>query len=326
MENNLLKKLMAKKWLLIIAAIIVIALIIVAVIAFNKDDSKPETTDKNKVTQTSDNDNKTDETSKPAVETSPESITADNGTASIEDAPEPTLSPETANDVILETDPEPMVTLKQNQKTFNDCMEAQDYAGAKNVLDTYFATEQFAKSGTNTYDNYVYYYEKQGLYQESAMYQIDYLEREMGLDNIIEANTRYQKLLETLKYVTIQDPRLDAMAASVNRWKEIQELLDNQKIDTAIEKLQGYIQNGMQECVYAYHYLAKAYGAKPDYFKQARTYYIFLTRLSVREPNTLEISFQPVFLEHAHALYDMFLITDEERSLIQDTIDANSLP
>lgn len=322
MENNLWKKLMEKKWIVILAVVITAVIVIAAVIISNRNDSKSDKPDTPKTTQSPDN----EDASGSPVKASQEPVTTGSGSLSIEDAPEPTLDPETAREDYKESDPEPEIKLRQNQKTFNDCMETQDYAGAKNVLDTYFATEQFAISGTNTYDNYVYYYEKQGLYKESAMYQIDFLEREMGLDNIIESNTRYQKLLETLKYVTVEDSRLDAMAASVNRWKEIQELLDNEKIDTAISKLQEYIQNGLQECVYAYHYLAKAYGAKPDYFKQARTYYIFLTRLSARESNTLELSFQPVFIEHANALYDMFLITDEERNLMEDTITVESLP
>ncbi len=321
MENNLFKKFTQKKWIILLACIIIAIAVIVAIFLLSDKDSDKDTpTDKN-TTEATDNDST--DSSGSAVDT--DTVTIETGTLSIEDAPEPTLNPYVANDVIVDTDPEPEVELKEHQKTFNDCMEAQDYEGAKSVLDSFFATNQYSITGDNTYDNYVYYYEKQDLYKESAMYQIDFLEREMGLDNIVEGNTKYQKLLETLKYVKIDDPRLKQIEASVNRWKEIDELLNAGQIDTAIEKLRGYIENGLQDCVYAFSYLGKAYGAKPDYYKQTRTYYIFLSKLAQREANTLEESFKVIFYEHGYVLANDYLTTDE-RDLIEDTTTADSMP
>lgn len=331
MKNSPFKKLLEKKWLFIIIAVILIIAVIAIALVLSRNGSDKNTSDDKNISHVSDDasDDKTPSSNTPADVSGSAADGEQQGLLSIEDAPEPTLGPEALDTTVEENDPAPEVLLKQNQQTFNECMEANDYDGAKKVLDSYFASSEFALGDTSTrstYDNYVYYYEKQGLYEESAKWQIDFLDKEMGLDNITESNIRYKRLLETLQYVRIDDPRLETMKNSIQRWKEIDELLANSQIDTAIEKLQGYIENGLQECVYAYHYIAKAYGEKPDYFKQARTYYIFLTRLSAREPNTLERSFQPVFLEHAYALYDMYKISDEERDLMQDTITADSLP
>lgn len=311
-----------KKWILIaIAAIAIIAIItVILVFASNNSDDKPS--EKKASSQTSD---KTDDTET----TTDSALSVDNTEApllSIEDAPEPTLKPEVADAEITASDPEPEVEIKENQKTFNDCMETEDYEGAKEVLDNFFAVDDFSIAGENTYFNYVYYYEKQGLYEESALYQIDFLEREMGLDNIVAENTRYQKLTETLQYVRIDDPRLDKIKASVARWSEIQELLNNNKIDTAIEKLQGYIENGLQDCVYAYNYLAKAYGMKPDYVKQSRAYYIIILRMNDRELNTLEKSFKTVFSTNLYMLFNDDFITIDERTDIEDNVTADSKP
>lgn len=319
-DKNLFQKLLEKKWpLAVIAAVVVIAIVAIIIIFSGKDSTKPAA-DKNPVAS----EEGTDKSDSTDSATDPEAVTKD-AILSIEDAPEPTLNPTVADDVIQEYDSAPQVLEKTNQKTFNDCMAAEDYDGAKKVLDEYFATNDFSIAGDNTYDNFVYFYEKQGMYKESALYQIGFLEEEMGLDNIVEGNTKYQKLLETLKYVQVDDPRLTTMKESVERWKSVQKLLNENQIDTAISTIKEFIENGHSECAYAYDYLGKAYGLKPSYLKQARTYYIYLLKLENREANALDQSFKSIFYEHAYVLmYDY--LTDEERELIIDTTTADSTP
>lgn len=318
----------AKKKGIIIAAIIAIIAIIgiACVLIFTKKpDSKKEPAKTSEKTTTTENNQ---EVTEDAVEATGASAQIQTATKDIADAPEPTLSSGAMNTTILDTDPAPEAELKQNQQNFNTCMEQGDYNGAKEVLESYYDSSYFALadiSGKGTFDNYVYFYEKQGMYNESAMYQLDFLEQHMGLDNIIEENIRYQSLLKTLQYVSIEDPRLELITASVNRWNEIESLLAENKVDTALTKLKGYVEGGM-DCAYLYHYIAEAYRAKQDYYLQAKTYYIILLKLQEREPNVLETSFEPVFIEHVNALYDMFLISDEERNLIEDTVSADSLP
>lgn len=266
-------------------------------------------TDKNKESESSDT---------PSAAGSPNPLT-------VEDIPEPTLNPDIADATILSSDPEPEVTRKQNQKTFNDCMDAGDYAGAKAVLDSYFATSEYALSGDETFSNYTYYYEKQGLYEDSIRYQLDFLEQNMGLDNIVEGNTRYAHLTELLKYVPFEDSRIQKMQESVNRWKEIQQLLDNNKIDTCISTLQNYMKQGI-DGVYAYYYLSQAYDLKPDYLSEAKTYYIFLLKMQSNTGTILDKSYAVLFQQNLTALYDSGKITEENRNFLEDEITADNMP
>lgn len=248
-------------------------------------------------------------------------------TTNFEEIPEPTLNPNVADDEkVKDSDPEPLVELADYQKTFNSCMESGDYKGAKEALDSYFADTEFAIDGNNTFYNYVYYYEKQDMYLESIQYQLDYIEKEFGLDNVISTNDKYVYLLNTLKYVDYSDPRLEQLEASAKRWDEIQQLLEDEKYDTVIKKIQGYIKNGLK-CGYAYRYIGQAYNKKPDYFAEAKAYYIYLLQIQDKEQkSSMERSFYLLFLDHINGLYNNDKITYEQRIFLDDEVTADLIP
>lgn len=314
----------------LIIAIIVVILIALCAIAFYIFSSGSSTKDDKKTDKNATEEQQT-RTSEAPEALSADAVSADAAetTSSVNPAianiPEPTLNPAIADATILESDPEPEVTRKQNQQKFNDCMESEDYAGAKAVLDSYFATSKFALSGEESFSNFTYYYEKQGLYEESIRYQLDFLEQHMGLDNIIEANTRYAHLANLLNYITIDDPRIQKIQESVNRWKEIQQLLDDNKVDTCLSKMKSYMQQGI-DGVYAYHFLAQAYQAKPDYLSEAKTYYIFLLKMQEKEPTILEESYSVLFQQNLNALYDSGKITEENKNFLEDEITSANTP
>lgn len=243
-----------------------------------------------------------------------------------DELPTPTLSPQVADTTILASDPEPEVTLKQNQQQFIDYMNAGDYASAKNLLDTYFATTEYSIESANTFENFTYYYETQNQYKESILYQLDFLEDNMGLENIIETNPRYQHLLQTLPYASVTDKRIEKMADSAARWKEIEELIENNKIDTSITKLTEYMDTGA-ESVYAYYNLGKAYAAKAKYFAEAKTYYIFLLKMKEQENlNQLESDYEFVLTNKIRGLYDAQQITEEEKNFLEYEVTSDMKP
>lgn len=240
--------------------------------------------------------------------------------------PAPALSAKVTDTTVLASDPEPEVTLKQNQQQFIDYMNAGDYANAKNLLDTYFATTAYSIESDNTFENFTYYYEIQNQYKESALYQLDFLEDNMGLENIIETNPRYQHLLQTLPYASVRDERIDKMAASAARWKEIQELIENNKIDTAIKSLTEYMETGA-ESIYAYYNLGKAYEAKGEYFAEAKTYYIFLIKMKEKESlNQLERDYEYVLTNKLRGLYEAQKITEQQKDFLEDEVTSDMKP
>ncbi len=240
--------------------------------------------------------------------------------------PAPALSAKVTDTTILASDPEPEVTLKQNQQQFIEYMNAGDYANAKNLLDSYFATTAYSIESDNTFENFTYYYEIQNQYKESALYQLDFLESNMGLENIIETNPRYQHLLQTLPYASVTDDRIDKMAASAARWKEVQELLENNKIDTAIKNITEYMDTGA-ESIYAYYNLGKAYAEKADYFAEAKAYYIFLIKMKEQETlNQLERDYEYVLTNKLRGLYEAQKITEQQKDFLEDEITSDMKP
>ena len=332
MEPSEKTKKIPKKWICI--GIVIVAAVICGIIIFVSSRSKSaDSAKKDDNTSVSDtNENTHNSNSNPSGTAVDDNTDAahNESTLSVEEAPEATLDPLAADVTIEDSDPEPEVELKQHQQAFVESMEAEDYDAAKKVLDDYFATSEYAiagVSGGNTFDNYVYYYEKQRQYEESAKFQIDYLEKYIGLDNIVEANIRYQHLLETLKYVTIDDARLAQIQNSVDRWNEMQTLLDNGDTDTCISKLKELISNGL-ECIYAYNYLTQAYNQKKDYLSEAKAYYIELLKLQDNEENLnlFEQQFYLIFHDRMNSLYDLYLITDEEKEFIQNEVTIDTAP
>lgn len=338
---------------IILVIVLVLALIAVCLTLYfclfdsDKDDSDNSNKDTNKITETtneavsggSTESSTNSEANKNATDDKKNSNEADNShntdstatppkkTTDFAKIPEPTLNPDVADDEkTLESDPEPLVELGGHQETFNSCMESGDYDGAKKVLDSYFADTEFAIDGNNTFYNYVYYYEKQDMYLESIKYQLDYIEKEFGLDNVISTNDKYVYLLNTLQYVDYSDPRLEKLEESAKRWDEIKKLLEEEKYDTVIKKIQGYIKNGMK-CGYAYRFIGEAYNKKPDYFAEAKAYYIYLLQLQEKEQMTsMERSFYVLFLDHVNGLYNNGQITYEERTFLDDEVTADLIP
>lgn len=242
------------------------------------------------------------------------------------DMPVPTLSAQVADTTILDSDPEPKITMKQNQQQFLDYMNAGDYANAKNILDSYFAVDAYPIESANTFENFTYYYEIQKQYTESVLYQLDFLESNMGLENIIETNPRYQHFLQTLPYASVTDKRIDQMAASAARWKEIEDLLAANKVDTSIAKLKEYLETGAMS-VYAYYNLGQAYKAKGDSFAEAKTYYIFLLKMKEKENlNQLERDYEFVLTSKLQALYAAEKITEQQKDFLVAEITSDMKP
>lgn len=308
-----------KKTVLIVGSVALLALLIaILVICLPKTDKKNSGSTK-KTTE----DSKTETPKTPApLDTSNATLLESDSTA------KPILDESAQNPVIYESDPEPEKKLKEQQASFVKYMNEKEYEKAKEVLDNYFYNSAYATAavnGGNTYDNYVYYYETQKMYAESAVYQLDFIEKEMGLDNVISTNIRWIRLQETLKHVSLQDERLEKIQASVNRWTEITSLMQSKQYDSAIEKLRTDISNGLQ-CAYAYYYLAQAYNATEQYYKEYQTYQVILLRFREKTLNTLESSFSAVFTDHIEGLYNQYKVNEEQRAEIEENTTLNTLP
>lgn len=213
-------------------------------------------------------------------------------------------------------------TLK-NQDTFDSYISNKDYDSAKKLLDDFFKDNSYANNSLATYKNYVTYYESQGLYNDSAIYQLDYIEKNDGLDNVREGSTHYQLLTATLQNIPdFSDSRLDTIEASVKCWKELEDLYTANNDDEVISRTKDMIKNG-KETVTAYLYLVQSLRSKGDSLEEAKVYYCYLAK-DYTSLNQLEQSYYSMFSNALNMLYYNDKITSDDVEYLEDEFDYNN--
>lgn len=209
---------------------------------------------------------------------------------------------------------------EENQEKFDSYIENNDYNAAYDLLENFFKDNSYANNSLATFNNYVTYYEKQGLYNEAIAFELDYIEQKDGVINVREESQHYQSLANSLSHVPdYQDSRLAAINESVATWKAMTEAINRQDYTTVINTTKDYIKNG-KDCVTSYLYLSDAYSYTKDYFEQAKVYYCYLGSVD-ENMNQLESSYYSLFLNSLNMMYYNSIITDEQLTYIENDFD-----
>jgi len=330
---DLLKKKPVIYGIIAVAAVI----IIICIILISTDGSKP---DKSESTAT------TTQTPQPTVKPTKRPIILPTTGSSVSEeaaatqtpdttAPEETQSPEPTKDATEEEFEEIMGPTNEeaalaalekkeqtdaNQAVFDSYIENKNYTAAYDLLENFFKDNSYANNSLATYNNYVTYYECQGLYNESIAYQLDYIEKNDGLVNVRQESVHYQTLVKSLEKVPdYQDGRLATINESVATWKAMTDALNNDDYNTVINTTKDYIKNG-KESVTAYLYLTKALSASGDRFEEAKVYYCYIG-LDGQQFNQLEMSYYTLFLNYLTSMYYNDIITNEELEYIENDFD-----
>lgn len=261
-----------------------------------------------------------------ATETSTGDVTATAAPAASQAAPTPTPEIDVSSIVSEENVRTGIDALmlkeetEKNQETFDRYVSEKKFEEAKKLLDQFFLDNSYANNSLATYNNYVAYYEAQGLYQESARFQLDYMESKDGLSNVRSESAHYTTLTATLEKVPgFTDPRLSTIQASVAKWKELSDLYLAGQDREVIAKCKDYIKNG-QDDVTAYLYLAQSQYSIGEYLEAAKTYYCYLGK-DVSTMNQLEQSYYSIFSNMLNSLYYKDNITSEEVEFLESEFD-----
>lgn len=296
----------------IIAFIIVVILIagIIAIINFsNKNDSKSQTSSPSA-------------TPKATATASP----APSETAITSDTPGSTDAADTkSNDAAINNDTQSTATsnitdstsLKTAQTQFDQYMNDKNYNAALDLLKNSFINTQVTEAKVNSYKNYVTYYESQGKYSESLAFQLNYIEKEDGLDNVVPESIHYKSLQNTLQHTSSNDERIQKIQNSTNRWQSIMDLIKQGSYSEVEAKLQQMKEEGL-DCVTYYSYLGKVYYHDQKYKEQMELYFSFIDSHS--NYNTLEKDFVTIFENTIAALRYQDMLTDEDIEPYEDRV------
>lgn len=346
-QNNSFKQkvkdlFMKKSFVCTVIAIAAIILVICAVLIATNISNSGKTKSQNDISKTSTPTSSAEPTKRPIVlpstdsavssEEAVESQTPDADTtdtpSDTQSTPQPTANTnnDDLEDIIDASNEEAAAAaLKKkeetdnNQKTFDSYIENEDYSSAYELLENFFKDNSYANNSLATFNNYVKYYEEQGLYNESVAYQLDYIEKNDGLENVREESLHYQTLVKTLENVPdYQDSRLATINESVSTWKAMTDALNAKDYTTIINTTKDYIKNG-KESVSAYLYLTEALKASGDSFEEAKVYYCYLGLDD--DMNQLEMSYYTMFLNKLTMMYYNDTITNEELEYIENDFD-----
>lgn len=343
-ENNSstkIKEFFKRKPVIISAVALVIIIICAIALVITSGNNKKSGKGTNTATETTSPSPSTTPTKKPiqlpstgaavsseeAVETQTPDSSSDNNTTT--KAPETTkdVTEEEFEDVMGPTNEEAALAALEkkeqteaNQETFDSYIEKGDYSSAYDLLENFFKNNSYANRSLATYKNYVTYYEKQELYNESIAFQLDYIEKNDGLENVRQESVHYQTLEKSLEKVpNYQDNRLATINESVATWKQMTDAINNKDYTTVINTTKDYIKNG-KESVTAYLYLTTALRESNDRFEEAKVYYCYLG-LDDSGDNQLEFSYYTLFLNQLTQMYYNDAITNEQMEYIENDFD-----
>lgn len=340
-ENKFISFLKKKPVIAGIVAVLAI-IIIAAVIIFNNNgnekNNSPNSTkiDAPKETATPKETQSTQEVTNTPADTTPSSVTAEPANDSPEETQdtkqEETATPDTSSEIDIddyvdESNTEAGINAlkkkeeaEKNQTTFDSYLENNDYSAAKELLDGFFKDDEYSNLSLMTYENYVNYYEKQGLYLDSAKFQLDYIEQKDGLANVREESKHYQMLQEALKNLPgFEDSRLNTIADSVATWKELSEAQTANDYDKIISTTRSLIKNG-NESVTAYLYLSQALRSKGEHLEEAKVYFCYLSKDS-STLNQLENNYYSMFSNAYNMLYFNGQIDSDDIDSLEDDFD-----
>lgn len=208
-------------------------------------------------------------------------------------------------------------SLQTAQTQFDQYIANKNYSGALDLLKNSFSNSSYFDSKLNTYQNYVTYYESQGKYAESLSYQLDYIEKEDGLDNVVSGSTHYKLLQQTLQKTSSSDSRIQKIQDSVDRWTAIDELRKQNAYSDAEQKLLKMKEDGL-DCVILYSYLGKIYDHEQKYKEEMELYFSFIDSRS--SYNSLESDYVSIFEDTIGAMYYAGVLTDEDIEPYSDRV------
>lgn len=220
---------------------------------------------------------------------------------------------ETTDEASAQSTPESTITdsdsLTSAQTQFDQYISGKDYAKALDLLKNSFSNSKYPDSVISTYRNYVTYYESQGNYEASLNYQLDYFEKEYGLDNVVSDSTQYKLLQTTLQHISSKDSRIGKIQESVNRWNAIDELRKQKNYPEAERQLLKLKDEGL-DCVRLYSYLGIIYEQQQKYKEVMDLYFSYIDHHS--NYNTIESDFVASFEDAVAALHYAGKLTDED--------------